>query len=139
MEEPACAREMCTPISSTNTSRLGSTSWATITRQMTLRNSSRSVALRPPFCGWSRSGLWSGTWWSGSRKSRSYGLHILAALGEGDKWALLEVLFEELADSLIHLGTFAGCLTRFQRLSPLGFGGVPLDGGDPDPEGTGRL
>ena len=52
--------------------------------------------------------------------------HTLAALGEGDKWALLEVLFEELADSLIHLGTFAGCLTRFQRLSSLGFGGVTL-------------
>ena len=65
--------------------------------------------------------------------------HTLAALGEGDKWALLEVLFEELADSLIHLGTFAGCLTRFQRLSPLGFGGVTLDGGDPDPEGASRL
>src|SRR5215212_2042863 len=106
---------------------------------MTLRNSSRSVALRPPFCGWSRSGLWSGTWWSGSRKSRSYGLHILAALGEGDKWALLEVLFEELAEPLIDLGTLAGCLTRFQRLSSLGFGGVTLDGGDPDPESAGRL
>jgi hypothetical protein len=51
----------------------------------------------------------------------------------------MEVLFEELPDPLIHLGTFAGCLTRLQRLSPLGLGGVTLDGRDPDPEGAGRL
>src|SRR5215208_7729668 len=51
----------------------------------------------------------------------------------------MKVPFEELPDPLIHLGTFAGCLTRSQRLSPLGLGGVTLDGGDPDPERTGRL
>src|SRR5215207_8333010 len=77
------ASEVCSPISSTNTSRSGSTSAATITRQAALRNSSRSVALGPPFCAW------------------------------GLAW--------------------------LQGLASSGLGSVTLDGGDPDPEGTGRF
>ena len=40
---------------------------------------------------------------------------------------------------LVHLGMFAGRLSRLQRLSPLGLGGVTLDGRDSNPEGAGRL
>jgi hypothetical protein len=40
------------------------------------------------------------------------GLHVVATLLEGDERALMEVLFEELPDPLIHLGTFARCLSR---------------------------
>jgi hypothetical protein len=52
------------------TSPEGSTCAATITRQAALRNSSRSVALGPPFCASNRSWRWRGTWSSGSPKPR---------------------------------------------------------------------
>jgi hypothetical protein len=47
---------------------------------------------------------------------------------KGDERALFEVHFKELAEPLIDLGPFAWCLTRFQRLSSLGFSGVTLEG-----------
>src|SRR5215208_6683359 len=58
---------------------------------------------------------------------------------KADERALFEILHEELLDPLVDLGRFARCLARLQRLSPLGLGGVTLDGGDPDAEGAGRL
>src|SRR3712207_7432894 len=47
----------------------GSTVAATITRQVALSNSSRSVATRPPFSWWGRCGLWRGTRWSDSPRA----------------------------------------------------------------------
>jgi hypothetical protein len=58
---------------------------------------------------------------------------------EGDKGTLKEIIFEELPEPLIHLGSFTGRLARLQGLSLLGLGGVTLDGRDADPEGAGRL
>src|SRR5215212_4125810 len=74
-----------------------------------------------------------------AHRNPAHGLHVVATLPEGDERTLLEVSFEELLDSLVHLGTFAECLSRLQRLPPSGLGGVTLDGRDPDPEGAGRL
>src|ERR671916_785928 len=59
-----------------------------------------------------------------AHRNSAYGLYVGTTLPEGDERALMEVLFEELPDLLIHLRSFAGCLTRLQRLSPLGLGGV---------------
>ena len=47
-----------------------------------------------------------------AHRNPAYGLHVVAALPEGDEQALLEVYFEELPDSFIHLGRFAGRLSR---------------------------
>src|SRR5215208_571378 len=58
---------------------------------------------------------------------------------KADERALFEIFHQELLDPLVDLGRFARCLARLQRLSPLGLGGVTLDGGDPDAEGAGRL
>jgi hypothetical protein len=74
-----------------------------------------------------------------AHRNPAYGLYVVAALPEGDKRALLKILFEEFPDSLVHLRSFIECLSWLQRLSPLGFGGVTLDGGDPNPEGASRL
>jgi hypothetical protein len=68
-----------------------------------------------------------------------YGLHVLAALPKGGERALLEVGFEELPNSLVDLGWFARSLARLKRFSPLGLGGVTLEGGDPDSEGASGL
>jgi hypothetical protein len=122
---------VCTPTSSTNTSRLASTSWATITRQAALKNSSRSVAARPLFAR-GTDPSYGATHGRAAHRNPAYGLYVVATLSEGDERALFEVLFEELPDSLIHLGTFAGCLTWLRGLSPLGLGGVTLDGRDPE-------
>jgi hypothetical protein len=51
----------------------------------------------------------------------------------------LEISHEELVDPLVDLGPFAGSLAGLQRLSSLGFGGVTLNGGDPDSEGASGL
>src|ERR687885_1615552 len=74
-----------------------------------------------------------------AHRNSAYGLYVVTTLPEGDERALLEILFEELLEPLIHLGSFAGCLTWLQGFSPLGLGGVTLDGRDPNPEGAGRL
>jgi hypothetical protein len=66
-----------------------STSAATITRQAALTNSSRSVALGPPFCASNLSELWHGTWWSGSQRESAYCLYVVTTLPEGDERALL--------------------------------------------------
>src|SRR5215208_3176385 len=58
---------------------------------------------------------------------------------KADERALFEIFHQELLDPLVDLGRFARSLARLQRLSPLGLGGVTLEGGDPDPEGAGRL
>jgi hypothetical protein len=112
---------------------------ASLPREINLSSLSRSVALRLPLfaCGFDPShGAAHGRT---AHRNPAYGLYTVAALSEGDERALLEVLFEELTEPLIHLGVFAGCLARLQGLSPLGLGSVTLDGRNPDPEGASRL
>jgi hypothetical protein len=103
-------------------SRSGSTSAATITRQAALRNSSRSVALRVPlFTRGTYPSYGAPHGGAAAQRNPAYSLYVVAALPKGNERALLlEVLFEELAEPLIHLGVFAGCLAWLQGLSPLG-------------------
>jgi hypothetical protein len=133
------AREVCTPISSLRTpAARGRPPQIPSPARRSLGTRLVRRPFGPLFAGGTDPSYGAGHG-GAAHRNPAHGLHVIATLPEGDERTLLEVSFEELAEPLIDLGPFAGCLARFQRLSPSGLGGVTLDGRDADPEGAGRL
>jgi hypothetical protein len=130
--------EVLVPISSTNTNRLGSSSFAIVTFQAHLKNSSRSSApivrflreaqpLHQPPDG-------------GVAKGRvSYVLQEAASLRDGGAWALLYVLFEENSGFLACLAGPSRALSGLKRPSFSGHSRVALDRGEAHVEQARRL
>jgi hypothetical protein len=90
----------------------GSTAAATITCQVALLNSLRSVATRPPFARRANPGYGAAHGRAAHRKSR-HNLYVLTAVPKGNKGALMEIIFEQLSGLLIHTEIRILSLSKF--------------------------
>jgi hypothetical protein len=126
------------PISSTKTSRPGSTCSATITLQAALSHSSRSGAPTVRFLGEAKP-LHQPPYGRVAHIRSRYVLQKAASFADGGARALLYVLFEKGSGFLVRLAGSSGALSWREGVSLSDPPSVSLDRGEAHVEGAGRL
>ena len=130
--------EVLVAISSTNTNRLGSSSFAIVTFQAHLKNSSRSSAPTLRFLREAHP-LHRAPYGGVAKGRASYVLQEAASLRDGGAWALLYVLFEEDSGFLVGFAGSSKPLSGLDRFSLASDPSVALDRGKAHLEQAGRL